>query len=505
MATHFKWYPSSEETIVPWFARYPFPSQSNRCYKTTPRIPPKSGGTFNPSSTIRVEFPASGYVNPLNTTFEFDVTLTGYDGTVMQDDFVRIQNNVQSCFERVKLWYGSTTLEDIPRYNVIVRMLTEWTGTNQNSGIDQTSIAEGIGGVVTGFDVNGVPGLVNVRQNYIQGYDGTTNTAAAFTLANGVGNVPNAVTNPNITTVSGKTSTRRYQVSFALGLFTQDKLIPTKFMASQLAIDITLADPATCLYTAPGTFTTQTATPTYLVSNVNLIPEILEFDASYDEMFLTGLREGGVPIKFSSWNVFLTSTQASSNLNVMISERSRSVKAIFSVQRRATPVIYYDSGALLYDTSANTSDLGGTLQQFQYRIGNKYYPSSPVQCSTTPGSAISNGAAEAFLELQKALNCVGDYRLSANVSANRWAIPPSVTASKQLVPGGTSTAWPELDYASTIVGWSNGCPKYQTNSGFMGGVGACAFAMSTNLETSNGVEISGLNAEEQVIPSLILV
>jgi len=34
------------------------------------------------------------------------------------------------------------------------------------------------------------------------------------------------------------TVTRRYQVQLALGLMTQEKLIPTKYMASQLAIEL---------------------------------------------------------------------------------------------------------------------------------------------------------------------------------------------------------------------------------------------------------------------------
>lgn len=68
-------------------------------------------------------------------------------------------------------------------------------------------------------------------------------------------------------------------------------------MASQLAIEITLADATTAILAWPGGATG--TSPTYGVTNVNLIPEVLEFDAKYDEMFLAGLREGGVPIKFS--------------------------------------------------------------------------------------------------------------------------------------------------------------------------------------------------------------
>jgi hypothetical protein len=312
MASHFKWYPSSEETVVPWNARYQFPSQANKSIKLTPRIPPKNGAVFTPGQVCRLEFPAQGYVNPLNTTLEFDVTLCSY-GTPGSNQ-VRFQNNIQSIFQRVRLLYGATPLEDIINYNVVVRALSEWTGTNQNSHLDQCSINEGIGGTMIGqsgtnANISTVTtGLLNVRQAYIQGIDttsATSGTPALFGIAAGRGAVPNntsQATVPGFTPTSGSTFvTRRYQVNFALGMFTQDKLIPTKFMASQLAIEITLENPSACIFATPGqtvagtpgTLNT-TAAPTYAMGNVNLIPEILEFDASYDSMFLAGLRDGGV-------------------------------------------------------------------------------------------------------------------------------------------------------------------------------------------------------------------
>lgn len=165
---------------------------------------------------------------------------------------------------------------------VIVRGLTEWTGTNQSGVLDQTSINEGIGGITHGHAPgDGLPVVVNTRQTFIQGIGKTLNTGGVTAKAfNSMGSVPNLA------------CTRRYQVNFALGLFTQDKLIPTKFMASQLAIEITLETAAGCIIAKAGGATGNP--PTYTVSNVNLIPEILEFDASYDAMFLKGLVEGGV-------------------------------------------------------------------------------------------------------------------------------------------------------------------------------------------------------------------
>lgn len=495
MSSHFKWYPASEEVVVPWNARYSFPSQANKAVKITPRIPPKNGAAFAPGQVIRLEFPAQGYVNPLNTTLEFDVTLYGF--ATATDQIVRFQNNIQSIFNRVRLLYGATPLEDMINYNVIVRALTEWTATNQQQSMDQTSISEGIGGTIVATDSSATPyfGVVNTRNKFIHGIsDITVGSAANFIGGSDLGYIPQSSDIPSGITGNGSIGvTRRYQINFALGLFTQDKLIPTKFMASQLAIELTLEQANACIFVPPSSTTAVTGSPTYGVGNVNLIPEILEFDASYDSMFLAGLRDGGVPIKFSSWHTFIFSSGSASNVNLLVQERSRSVKALFAVQRRQQPTFYTDTHATLYDTSsAGTS----TLQNYQFRIGGRYFPASPVQCSSNVGSAYSNGAAEAYVELSKALNMVGDYRLSTNVNSAKWGLQNA---------GGTLQ---EYDYMTSLksIG-SNGVTTVATveskTNAFSGTLGSQSFAMATDLETSNGVEISGLNAEEQSDIALI--
>lgn len=129
---------------------------------------------------------------------------------------------------------------------------------------------------------------------------------------------------------------------------------------------------------------------------------------------------------------------------------------------------------------------------------------------------MNNGGAEAYVELSKALNIVGDYRLKTSVNTNRWAIPP--TAGSAITVGGTgattlTSSWPDTDYMSTITSFAaRGNPVYTqveiggsatAGNAYCGNMGSCAFAMSTDLETSNGVEISGLNAEEQSDISLL--
>ncbi len=105
------------------------------------------------------------------------------------------------------------------------------------------------------------------------------------------------------------------------------------------------------------------------------------------------------------------------------------------------------------------------------------------------------------MELQKALNIVGDYRLSSNCNTLKWAVPPAF-----------GQVYPEHDYVYGVTGFENGGnPFYiaqevaalSTGSAAAGNAGSCCFAMAVDLETSNGVEISGLNAEEQSDIALI--
>jgi hypothetical protein len=532
MSSHFKWYPSSEDVVVPWNARYSFPSQSNKAVKLTPRIPPKNGSDFQPGNVIRLEFPAQGYVNPANTTLSFDVVLTAPVGSTA--DQVRFQNNIQSIFSRVRLLYGSTPIEDIVNYNVVVRMLTEWSASNSGL-VDQTSVTDGIGGTVFGSAPysNGVigtaaqsqtQGLLNVRQAHIQGIDNINGAASGGTSligGPGVGVIPNIAD-------STSNSTRRYQISFALGMFTQEKLIPTKFMASQLAIELTLETPSACIiHKFAGTAST---TPSYIVRNVNLIPEILEFDASYDSMFLMGLQQGGVPIKFCSWHTYIFGTGGSSRLNLQIQERSRSVKALFAVQRRSPATFTTDSGALHFVTKSGIGATNGssavsaaTLNDYQFRIGGRYFPAAPVQCSVASGSAVPNGGAEALIELQKALNQIGDYRLSTSVNSKTWAIGLCHNGQATGTAAHAAYDYPysEHDFTTSMltcqggVALMAGVTSYNNSTAtttapaggnaFAGNTGSANFCMAIDLETSNGLEISGLNAEEQVYYLLILV
>jgi hypothetical protein len=481
MTSHFKFYPGSEEVVIPWNARYSFPSQANKAIKTTPRIPPKNGETFTPGQTIRFEFPAQGYVNTANTTivFDCDILNTNPSATNSNQLATWMQNNIQSVFNRGRILYGANPIEDILQYNQIVRNLTEWTSSNNNN-FDQFTINEGIGRIVIA-PAAAVPKLQHARLKYIHSSSGT---------GTGVRNVP--IASPAATNNNG--ARRRYQIQLLFGLLTQGKLLPTKFMASQLAIELTLEQAAACMiYDATyfSTGTPGTATATYQLTNLALIPEIFEFDAAYDALFLKGLQDGGVPIKFNKWHTYVYTLPASQIANIMIPERSRSVKALFSIIRNSTSTLATDSGAT-YSSTNNTT----ALLSYQYRIGGRYFPASPVQVNYNTTGAFSTGCTEAYLELQKALNMVGDYRLSCAVNAASWGVPFGNHQARDGTIGldyGAAGAYTATALTTTLTGFD--MPAVD-NTG--------TFCMAICLETTNGAEISGLNAEEQSDISLMV-
>lgn len=190
-------------------------------------------------------------------------------------------------------------------------------------------------------------------------------------------------------------------------------------MAAQLAIEITLAAESDCILTG-GNLTSAPVAVQYQWSNVNFLAEMLEFDSSYDEAFFSGLQAGGVPIKFDTFHYHSFSVSGTYNV-IQIHERARSVKAGYAVFRDTSTLnTSWDSDRFFFNlkeipntTTGLLEAAGqGQIQQYQWRIGGRYYPSQPVRTIY--------GASEAMVELQKALDTLGDYTRSNSLTSRRW-------------------------------------------------------------------------------------
>lgn len=330
MANHFKWFDGAGE-IIPWPARYSYPSQATAASKQIVKIPPTNGQTFTNTSNpiIQINFPAQGYLDTTNSYLVFDVAIN----VPTAASNLKFQNGIQSIFSRLTLLYGSTVIEDIQDYNVMVRMLNEATAIK--GGPDQLAITEGIGTLKDFSDTAGDTFAfykANVRGHEIQANNfavvadtfdiaepGTSGGTTAFSTTKVSEAKPQAI--------QGSGNTRRYMVQLALGLFQQKKLIPLKWMASQLQVRIELAPNANCM-----SATKWTGDESYTISNMAYLCQLMEFDSSYDAAFLAGLKGEGVPIKFASWNRYLNSTGGASSTTLTFQERNRSIKAAYTMQ-----------------------------------------------------------------------------------------------------------------------------------------------------------------------------
>lgn len=461
MSSTFKFHSQVNET-VPWQAQYSFPTQATSCSKQIVKLPPKNGSTFAPGNIIRIEFPADNYLNVLNSVLSFDLALTGASAKK------RLQRSgAHSVIKRLRVMYGSLVLEDIQEYKTLVRIFTE-------AGVQNDFLS------TTGSVLDGVYTTVS-RDNTVNKSSGTVgSTETSNAMRSGTALelrddlLANVIVPAGYYAEYSYADPRTFCLNLMSGILTCKKLIPLKWMAAQLAIEITLADATDCIITSDQTGAS------YSLTNVNYIAEMLEFDSTYDSAFFQGLVSGGVPLKFASWH-YHSFNMSGSTVLAQIHERSRSVKAALAVVRSTdtatlaidTDRFWHAAGATWNTTTGQiTGPTVGAITQFQFRVGGRYYPAQPVRCEL--------GGAEAMVELLKTFDALGDYTRAStignyeftsygtgNVSAGSKFIMASEFENTDVMPDSIAgiNAEEQSDIALSIL--CNGTPNAKRVDVFM--------------------------------------
>jgi hypothetical protein len=101
---------------------------------------------------------------------------------------------------------------------------------------------------------------------------------------------------------------------------------------------------------------------------------------------------------------------------------------------------------------------------------------------------------------------LGQTTLTTSSNASKWALNAAAGTFETTSAGNLLQ---EFDYEQALVGFkATGTPVYRakssSTSAISGDLASSCFAYATDLETSNGLEISGLNAEEQSDISLLI-
>lgn len=462
--------------------------------------------------TISITLPSQGYLNPLESYLRFDLGITSKSTDVVCIA-PRILNNAHTLFRRLRVLYGSLVIEDIQLYGALVRTLTNVAvekeyqdavgGVLEGMGSDSTRGHLFHGGIRGAPNTTGANGVLGTSGNEAPlSYEATAATAAAADPAIGATttwSLPiggKSAILKSVTVTSSSAYKHTFTIQLASGLLTQQKLIPLKWLANQLTFELELEEPSMFLVTGitslvptsngsglatigpaldeshvparyiagtdvtGGTFTTSADTAdksalAYFLDNIYYVAEILEFDSTYDAAFFQGMATGGVPLKFSSWHVHQHILNGNTPI-LTIQERARSVKSAFAIIRSRkdqTSTTFLSDPYWTYPGTATSSttywgEAGAGIDEFQWRIGGRYFPSQPVKCA--------HGGAEALMELQKALNLLGDYSLATPISVHNWFSPKGV------------------------------------------------FTIAGEFEATNGLEMSGINAEELADLALVI-
>lgn len=468
----FLFHPSMNE-VVPYNAVYEFPSQATRSTKRTIKMQPRNNAqSYVSGSVIRFEFPASGYLNTNNTYLAFNCRAKPSaftQGTTIKGGF-EFQNNIASIFRRVRVLYGSLVLEDIQDYNILQRLFTETLSTAGTSS-SSTGIFQGIG--------------YNSRKN------GNTTFATALDRYNYHSITELNNTSPENTATTQGQTVRRYAIPINTGVFQQKRLIPLKFMSSNLQIEFELAEAVDCQIWTVGTVGTPTipATSVTEVGLPEIIAELLEFDADFDVSVFESLKSG-LAIPYQSWHVTAQNIGPTVNAQLNIQESARSVRyALAVLTDDATRLLNQDahffwpgffsqplaqSEAIPLVGATPLTRCDTLIESFQWRLGGTYYPSQPVACYggssalasiTLPLPGIDSNYAdppvEAYCELMKVFDNQFGKRgvLSGDVSQSLFSSKRDLVTTSSIESG--------------------------------------AFVMACDFLTDRGDTIGGINAEEQ--------
>lgn len=474
MTSNFAFHPTVNE-VVPFSAQYSFPNQATRQSKRTVKLTPKNNAAiYSSGSVIRFEFPASGYLNPNTTYLAFNANVKINTGTfgagaTLTGGF-EFQQGIQSIFRRLRILYGSMVIEDIQDYNILQRLFVE-SVLPSGSNLGTAGIYQGIGPTLR--NVNTTSNVIpSPYQNNYTRYNYHSSGAEGSPL-------------------DVATAVRRYAIPINSGLFQQHNLIPLKFMASQLSIELEIADAIDCAILVLGTGA-GASVPTSLTVQVGLpelVSELLEFDSDFDQAIFKVMKTG-LPIYFQSWHVTTQNVTPNLTVQLNIQESARSVRYALGVllddnnRSLRRDAHHFIAGLFTVQADAIATDNGyslitqqTTMESFQWRLGGTYYPSQPVAV-------------------------VGGVQQNINAVDANYADPP-VEAYAELMKvfgnlfGDDGTFFGDQRFGFFLEPRKGGATPGNTNY-------STSFVMAGNFMSDRGDVISGINAEEQNDLQLIM-
>lgn len=354
-------------------------------------IAPKYGGTFKAGEIIRLEIPSQNWLDGekfrvtfRGKTYNSKANTTGiplYGGGESryprQDNksYGMFKNGVQHVFNRVKLLQGSRVLEDIQEYGQLAHLMNVISAPRDHS--EELLNKEGFA-VTDNFD--------HFQERKMQ---------------------------------PTRSDGHMYEVEFFLGLFRTGKYLPTKYMG-QLTLELYLEANSACLLssmsateiaavpiaswcTATGALTPDYSDLSYQITDVNAQCHFVVPIDEYDRAALSQIEAGSFEIHYDTFRSHVRQITAVGRQTASIQEKALSIKNIFTVMRNQAGL-----NSFVHDTHLAKNG----LLEYQWKIGNEYFPAQPVRCD--------DGGVRALTQLREALGGTSDMLVNGQLTRNSY-------------------------------------------------------------------------------------
>lgn len=433
-------------------------------------IYPKAGGNFQQGNKIRIEIPSQDYWDTslftismrtrlfcgagvhadTGRTAEQAPAIFGQPNVVGSDPnsatnshWVTLRNGAQSLFNRVRILQGSMVIADVTDYNKLNRVL-RICSTEKDHQATIDFINEGV------YDPD-VWEQKKMARNFFSSAVADSNEGHFF------------------------------NIRLNTGFLDIDKYFPTKY-TGQITFELYMESNENCLVSSvigefssgglpsvptadvdPNTAPLSYPNASYMVDDVQAHVHFVVPIAEYDEEMLSSIESQGLTVMFNTWR-----------------EHSRQIigagKSVHSFQERAVSV---KGGLAIMENNIDLGDRrsdwhfpSNNIQRFQWKLGNMYVPSQPVETM--------HGAGRAITELEDFLNITGDPTASWLLDASKYLSVKASTTTANVSAGASAGA------SCVRKTWEN-FKEMRAGQSLPN-----SFVMALNLEKSPG-QLSGFN------------
>jgi len=325
----------------------------------TSNIQPQGSQSYSASDVMIFNIPCNRntVLSPHDTYLKF--TMTGLNGATAQD-FVRLsKSGAHGFIQRLRLFHGSTLLEDLDNYgNLLATLATKQMcadriayagsvtqGWEESCGV----LINPLGGAVTTpvYSINAVRGARIANSSY-----------SAVQLAANASTTPRTFCLP-LVSILGSLSDK-YAPLFAL-------------TSSSLRLEIQLVSNALIPFVA------KTAMASFTLSNVEIIGSFIEL--SDQALSVIQQSQMGAPLtmavnRWSSLVYNASLLNSTTNVSVPVPFHYSSTQAIISTIRQ------YSAGAIAYDAYGSYNY---NINEYYWQMGSESIPSKHPGSSTTGG------------------------------------------------------------------------------------------------------------------------